>query len=374
MTFDEALAEQIRMCAACPKMCRHVCPTFFAWRSDSPTPHGRALLLHQEILGVRDLDDRGIEILYQCLECSHCLTFCKPEIDIATIVEQRRRGLVAEGRRPSGLDEMASAIHEFHNPYSESHKSRNNWLKIGESKGKTYLYFTGCTSAYREKEIASETVELIETLGFGIKVSPDEWCCGSPLFRTGDVKLGLELAQHNVAMLNAITADEIVVTCPGCYRVLSSDYPALGFELNKPVKHISQVLADELDNLHEGKFKEQITYHDPCHLGRHSNIYDEPRSIIHKISGSPIVEMEKNRENAMCCGNGAGLRTLFSDKAKKIGAERIKQATFTGANILVTSCPFCKNMLDSQSVDNLLVVDLPEFVMMAKRGRKVNID
>ena len=133
MTFDDSLAEQIRMCAACPKMCRHVCPTFFAWRSESPTPHGRALLLHQEIVGTRDLDERGIEVLYQCLECSHCLTFCKPEIDIATIVEQRRKEIVTEGRRPSGLNEMAKSIEKHHNPYSEPHESRNDWIKTKKS-------------------------------------------------------------------------------------------------------------------------------------------------------------------------------------------------------------------------------------------------
>ena len=374
MIFSEEQSEQLRMCAGCPKMCRHVCPTFFAWRSDSPTPHGRALLLHQEKLGIRELDDRAIEVLYQCLECSHCLTFCKPEIDIASLVEERRKNLVKEGRRPSGLDELANIIKEYHNPFSEPHEFRNNWLSPKKSRGKSLFYFTGCTSAYREKEIASETVELLNSLNFDVEISPDEWCCGSPLFRTGDIELGLELARHNVAVLNEIAADEILVTCPGCYRVLTQDYPSLGFELKKPVKHISQLLASHLDNLEESPFDGIITYHDPCHLGRHSNIYEEPRRIIEKISGKAVSEMERNRENAMCCGNGAGLRTLFSDKAKVIGTERIKQAKRAGANILVTACPFCKNMLDSQSDNSLKVLDLPEFVMFSKRGHKANVD
>ncbi|MGY5858074.1 MAG: (Fe-S)-binding protein [Candidatus Thorarchaeota archaeon] len=374
MTFDDSLAEQIRMCAACPKMCRHVCPTFFAWRSDSPTPHGRAMLLHQEIVGTRELDERGIEVLYQCLECSHCLTFCKPEIDIATIVEQRRRELVTEGRRPSGLNEMADSILELHNPFSESHESRNDWIKTTKDEGKKLFYFTGCTAAYREKEIASETVKLLEALGYQISLSPDEWCCGSPLIRTGDVQAGQELAIHNVELLNAIDADEIVATCPGCYRVLTQDYPDSGLELNKPVKHISQLLEEQVANLPVGNFEGSITYHDPCHLGRHCNIYDEPRKVIEKVTGAPITEMERTRDNAMCCGNGAGLRTLFTEHAKKIGEERIRQAKRTGADILVTSCPFCKNMLAEQAGTEMIVLDLPEIVQIAKEGRKVNID
>ena len=374
MIFDESLTAQIRMCAACPKMCRHVCPTFFAWRSDSPTPHGRALLIHQDIIGTRALDERGIEVLYQCLECSHCLTFCKPEIDIATIVEEQRKAIVSEGRRPEGLNEMAKATEKYHNPYSELHESRNDWLEVKKTDGKKLLYFTGCTAAYREKEIASDTVELLETLGHQVSISSDEWCCGSPLIRTGDVEFGIELAKHNVEVLNANDAEEIVVTCPGCYRVLTRDYPDYDLKLNKPVKHISQVLEEQVSNLPVGIFEGSITFHDSCHLGRHCEIYEEPRKVIEKVSGVPIVEMERTRDNAMCCGNGAGLRTLFPEKAKKIGAERVRQAKNTGANILVTSCPFCKNMLKSQSGEDLTVLDLPEMVLMAKRGRKANID
>jgi heterodisulfide reductase subunit D len=371
VTFDESLAEQIRMCAACPKMCRHVCPTFFAWRSDSPTPHGRALLIHQEIVGTRDIDDRGVEVLFQCLECSHCLTWCRPEIDVATIVEAKRRMLVTEGRRPNGLNEMASSIQKYHNPYSEPHEERNSWLKSkGKKAGRSVLYFTGCTAAYREKDIARNTVELLESLDFTVRTSPEEWCCGSPLLRTGDVELGLKLAAHNVDVFNKTVADEIVVTCPGCFRVLTKDYAELGLRLEKPVRHISQLLDGCKDSLPVFDFDAIITYHDPCHLGRHSNIYDEPRNVINQITSSKLVEMERTRENAMCCGNGAGLRTLFPGHAKIIGSERVRQAKDVGANILVTSCPFCKNMLESQAGAGLLVLDLPDFVMMAKRGRK----
>jgi heterodisulfide reductase subunit D len=375
MTFDEALTEQIRMCAACPKMCRHVCPTFFAWRSDSPTPHGRALLIHQAIIGTREIDERGVEVLFQCLECSHCLIWCKPEIDIATIVEEQRKALVAEGRRPEGLSEMALAIKNHHNPYSEPHQSRNTWLAVKKKKSnKSLFYFIGCTTAYREQEIASCTVELLESLGYQVIIgneSSDEWCCGSPLFRTGDVDLGLEQARHNTQMLNEMDVEEILVTCPGCYRVLSKDYPAHGLVLNKPVRHISQLLDEVKDNLPINAFEETITYHDPCHLGRHSGVYDEPRNVINRISKSNLVEMERTRDNAMCCGNGAGLRTLYPEHAKRIGTERVQQAIQTGASVLVTSCPFCKNMLQSQSGDDMTVIDLPELVLQAKRGRNV---
>ncbi|MHA3964363.1 MAG: (Fe-S)-binding protein [Candidatus Thorarchaeota archaeon SMTZ1-45] len=374
MIEQDKIAEQVRMCAACPKMCRHVCPTFFAWRSDAPTPHGRALLLHQEIVGTRKIDERGVEVLYQCLECSHCLTWCKPEIDIATFVELKRQELVKSGQQPKGISQLTSLVSAMHNPFDEDHSKRNMWIKISKSKGPKVLYFTGCTAAYREKDSAQDTVYLLELLGYSVEVTPDEWCCGSPLIRTGDIETGLKQAAHNVEVLNRVDAEEILVTCPGCYRVLTTDYTENGYVLNKPVLHISEFLAKSLDKLPVGKCDRLVSFHDPCHLGRHSGIYQAPRDVITQVCGVAPVEMDRNKENAMCCGNGAGLRTLFPEYAKKIGAERIRQAKNVDAKYLVTSCPFCKEMLDAQSDELLTVLDLPEFVMQFGKGRDVKTD
>ncbi|MFW9769000.1 MAG: (Fe-S)-binding protein [Candidatus Thorarchaeota archaeon] len=355
-------------------MCRHVCPTFFAWRSDAPTPHGRALLIHHEISGSRDIDDRGVEVLYQCLECSHCLTWCKPEIDIASLIEQKRRELVAEGRQPKGLRKLSVSVRKKFNPFNEPSDNRNDWIKTKKGKGTPVLYFVGCLSSYREKEIANDTVMSLELLGYRVTVTADERCCGSPLFRTGDVEGGLEIAKHNVAILNNLEVQEIVTSCPGCYRLLTQDYPTHGLEINKPVRHVSQVLSESLEKLPISKYDGNITYHDPCHLGRHSGIYDQPRDVIAHISGKPIVEMERNRNNSTCCGNGAGLRTLFPDAAKKIGTERIRHAKDVNAKYIVTSCPFCKNMLESQTDESVSVMDLPQFVTKAWMRRDVKID
>ncbi len=368
----EEIAEQVRMCAACPKMCRHVCPTFFAWRSDSPTPHGRALLIHQDITGVRPFDDRGIEVLYQCLECSACLTWCVPGIDIASIVESVRTDIVRDGRPPERLAELAKTVQEVHNPYGEDHNARNSWLKTKGDGEKQVVYFTGCTSAYREKEVAGSTVVLLQRLGHKVTVTPEEWCCGSPLLRTGFIEEALETARHNVEVLNSLEGDTIVVTCPGCYRTLSEDYPKHGLTLNKRVIHLTQFLDFQLKDLPSG-VNGRVTYHDPCHLGRHSGIYDEPRRIIEQVSEDGLVEMERTRENAMCCGNGAGLRTLFPEESRKIGRERVDQSLRTGAEYLVTACPFCKNMLKSQADDRITVLDLPEYILLAD-GHKESIN
>lgn len=360
---DATYAEQIRMCASCPKMCRHVCPTFLAWRSDGPTPHGRALLLHYEQVGTRDLDERAIEVLYQCLQCSHCLIWCVPEIDIASIVEMARARLVAEGRYPMGLEKVKQSVLDNHNPFGEEHSARSAWFSEKGSKTRRIVYFSGCTAAYREQSIAKDTLKLLQLLNYQVLVSEDEWCCASPLLRTGFVQEGLSQATHNVEVLNSMDAEAIVVTCPGCYKTLTQDYPEHGLALNKPVVHISQLLNDEISACAGIRIDTRVTFHDPCHLGRHSGIYDAPRDVITRSSGVKVTEMKRNRENATCCGNGAGLRTLFPEQAKAIGRSRIDDAKAVEATIVVTSCPFCKNMLEAQSDDSLQVLDLPEFVL-----------
>lgn len=371
MIDDETLDDMLRLCAGCSKMCRHVCPTFFAWRSDSPTPHGRALLLYQEREGVRELDDRAIEVLYQCLECSHCLTWCVPEVDIATIVEQTRTRLVNEGSYPKELDALCHSLQSYHNPFEEPHEKRNSWLKLKPQSGMKILYFTGCTAAYREQDIAQSTVEVLESLDCSVEIMPDEFCCGSPLLRTGFRSEAEKIAKHNVELINSSDVDQVVVTCPGCYRVLVEDYSEYGLELKKPIKHLSQFLEEYLDEIPELTLSQKLTYHDPCHLGRHMNIYDAPRKIIDKIAKDQFIEMERNRENATCCGNGAGMRMLFTEKAKVVGSHRVANAAEVGAGVIITACPFCKNMLDDQKTAGMSVLDLPELVLKAMKG---NVD
>jgi Fe-S oxidoreductase len=296
------------------------------------------------------------------------LTWCQPEIDIAKIVEHRRTELVKEGRHPIGLNSLAASINEHHNPFGEPHSARSDWIKVSSGKGSKIAYFTGCTSAYREKEILECTVQLLQSLGHNV-VLPDEWCCGSPLLRTGFIDAGLEQARHNVEVLNSLDVEEIVTTCPGCFRVLKDDYANHGLKLNVPVRHLSEFLEERLENLKPGNLGGNITYHDPCHLGRHMGVYDAPRKVIQRVSGSRLVEMERHADNAMCCGNGAGMRLLWPEKAKVIATERIRHAKDIDANVIITACPFCKNLLTSQAADEMQVIDLPELVIMALKKK-----
>jgi len=156
-----------------------------------------------------------------------------------------------------------------------------------------------------------------------------------------------KLIKHNIKDFNEKGAKTLFTACAGCYRTWKKDYPALiGEELPFEVKHITEVLI-ELLNKNQIPFKPEehekikVTYHDPCHLGRHMDLYEIPREIISKIPGIQLVEMKRNRKNAWCCGAGGGVKSQFPDLAKDISKERIREAIESEADILTTSCPFC---------------------------------
>jgi heterodisulfide reductase subunit D len=191
-------------------------------------------------------------------------------------------------------------------------------------------------------------------------------------FRTGLRDTAEYLTKKVVEMVHQTGARTVLFSCPGCYRTFSLDYPGilkepLGFEM----KHIAEYLL-ELDNLKFNKeVKATVTYHDPCHLGRHMEIYEAPREFIEKIPGVKLVEMERNRRVAYCCGAGGGLRGAFPDISLSIARERVEEAQRTGSQILTSACPFCKlNLKDAvgQLSSPMEMIDIVELALRAVKG------
>jgi len=198
----------------------------------------------------------------------------------------------------------------------------------------------------------------------------DEWCCGSVLLRTGDRKGAVQLAQHNVEALRAQGARVVVTGCPGCYRTLKFDYPKLLGSTGLEVLHSSQLFSHLISG-NKIELKSDVvgslTYHDPCHLGRHCGEYEAPRRVLKSIPGAEIVEMQRTRENSWCCGAGGGLRSAFPDLSLRIAEKRVLEAAGTGAECLVSACPFCRSNLkgavDSlEMAESLMVLDLSELL------------
>ncbi|OWT32422.1 hypothetical protein BGI41_07745 [Methanobrevibacter sp. 87.7] len=232
------------------------------------------------------------------------------------------------------------------------------------------LYFRGCTARERDSDIEESTKYILDKAGIDYHVLDNEECCGSVLLRSGFEEDALDLMKENIKLLE--NEDLILTSCAGCYKTLSEDYKnLLGVDLN--VIHISQFLKKLID---EGKIEVNdnfsnlnVSYHDPCHLGRALEVFDEPRYVIEKYAN--LVEMENNRENALCCGSGGGVKSAFPEISNDIAKNRIKQAKDTDSNILISSCPFCKLNLNSNSDDDMKVLDLSEFVAKALKHEDI---
>ncbi len=232
------------------------------------------------------------------------------------------------------------------------------------------VYFAGCMATYRLPTIAEATIKVLRHAGVDFKMlGEDEWCCGSVTFRTGFVEDGKKMARHNVDALKAIGATRVVTACAGCFRTLSMDYPEiLGEDLPFEVVHFPTLLKELIE---EGKLtfpkgeSISVTYHDPCHIGRHMGLYDDPREALEGIPQITLREMDKSRETASCCGAGGGVRSTNRDLARGAAEIRIQEAEETGASVLTTACPFCTfNLREGveRSGSELEMLDFPEFV------------
>ena len=185
--------------------------------------------------------------------------------------------------------------------------------------------------------------------------------------RTGHHDKGVELMRHNLELIEKTKAKQIVFSCSGCFRAFRTDYQREMGNLGVELTHVSQLLAKYIK---EGKLKFKskdavVTYHDPCHLGRHEGVYSEPRDVIASIPGVKFEEMDRITMNAWCCGAGGGVKSAFKDFALKTSEERIREAELTGASFLLSCCPTCKNNLRDgaeSSKSNIKVMDLTEFL------------
>lgn len=241
------------------------------------------------------------------------------------------------------------------------------------------MYFRGCVVREKLTNIADATETILKTAGLDYTILENEPCCGSFLMRTGFEDEALKVMEKTLKQLNKNEGEEILVSCAGCYNTLKNDYKELfGVELN--VKHTSELLKELIS---EGKIKvkktpKKVTYHDPCHLGRHSDIYEEPREVINETS--VLVEMDRNRERSRCCGAGAGVKSAFPETALKVASKRIQDAESTNAEIIITSCSFCilnlenalKYTLDNENRGSVSsVLDITELILMGLEHEEV---
>lgn len=241
--------------------------------------------------------------------------------------------------------------------------------KATDSSALEILYFVGCTASFdiNVKEVGINTINIFDAIGltYGI-LGSDEKCCGSVLLRIGDQDFE-RLAKQNIALFNSLGIKTLVTSCAGCFRTIKFDYPKVG-KLHMQVLHTSELLARLIEDHRLQVTREvplKVTYHDPCHLGRHSNLYEAPRRLLRAIPGLQFVEMSRVREFSRCCGAGGGLKAGFPDIQNRMAQERIRDAEKTGASRLVSTCPFCYQGLQigaNATKSRVKVTDITELI------------
>ena len=305
-----------------------------------------------------------LKSVYACTVCGACYEKCKQitsvELGAPELFEAMRREMASKGWILDVHKAIADKIEETRNAYGEKYEYKVNAETTAGNAD--VLYYIGCTARYRVPEIADAMLGIFDKLGLKYQVMGEEWCCGSVLFRTGQVEAAKELVAHNVEEIRKSGAKTVVFTCPGCLKTFEKDYPDMGVEL----LHSTQFLTRQ-GNMNLKKEGLKAAYHDPCHLGRDLGIYEEPRAVLSEVAD--IKEMKREREQAWCCGSGGGVKSAFDDFALWSAAERLKEAKEAGAEALVSACPFCKrNLKEAAEKEELEVYDVVELVNRCLEG------
>ncbi len=352
--IKESGGDAFKLCYQCG-LCDTVCP----W--NRVRAFSMRKLVRQAVFGLTEIE---AEDMWLCTTCGTCPQQCPRDVkQIESGVSLRRiateYGVYPASAKP--VSAIRASLSGEGNPLNLERKERARWAEGLSVKpfteGMDLLYFPGCYLCYdpRLMKVARATAGILDRAGsdFGI-LGDKENCCGESIRKTGDEDLFKRLARENIKTFVENGVKNILVSSPHCFHTFKNEYPE--FMVQFEVVHISQYLFDLLcrEKLSLGKeYRKKVAYHDPCYLGRHNGIYDDPREVLKKIPGIELVEMADSRENSLCCGGGGGRIWMETPKGERFSDLRVEQAIAAGAEVLVTSCPYCiTNFEDSRLVLN----------------------
>jgi len=364
-------------CLECGK-CTSICPVSRYDSGFSPR-----MMIEHALLGFEDALVHNNK-LFSCLTCYTCQPECPSDVDFPVFVREARS--LAQDNGQHGIcahsGQLQSLARLMTNPGVK--QNRLEWLTKEHriSDKSEVLFWVGCAPYFEPifedlefsaLDIAKASLKTMNVLGIEPKLLSDERCCGHDALWTGDVETFRRLAEHNAARIKEAGVKRIVFSCPEGYRTFKMDYPEY-VELECEVLHLSELVAEKIGEkgLKFKEVKKKVTYQDPCRLGRHMGIYEAPRKVIESIPGIELVEMEHSGTESICCGTSAF--TNCDAYSNALRAERLAEASATGAEVLITACPKCQTHLkcamtdkgeEHRAIPKIEIMDLASLVAQA---------
>ncbi len=357
--------EAFKLCYQCG-LCDTVCP----W--NRVRDFSMRKIVRQATFGLPEIDG---DDMWLCTTCGRCPQRCPRGVETIDVSVSFRRIASEADIVPGPVHTVSTSLAAEGNPLREERATRGDWARDIAvkpfSEGMEILYFPGCYLSYdrRLRKAAVATANILNKAGvdFGI-LGSQENCCGESIRKAGAEELFKRLARENIKTFVDHGVKKILVSSPHCYHTFKNEYTE--FKANFEVIHISQYLFDLIrDGRLEitGEYRKKITYHDPCYIGRHNGIYDEPREVLKKIPGLELVEMADTRQESLCCGGGGGRIWMETARGERFSDLRIKQAIDVGAEELVTACPYCITMFEDSRLsledsEILQIKDITEII------------
>lgn len=341
-------------------------------------------LIYRILVAGNGFNLEGREELWDCTTCSTCSSRCPKQVNPMEAIVAMRSAIVEKGKVHPNVKTALESTFRQGNPLKMPREDRGLWAKDLQIKafaesGAEYLYYVGCTPSYdpRGQKVARALVTLLQSAGvdFGI-LGNDENCCSSEVRRLGEAGLFEAMVEENTEMFKELKVEKMFTVSPHCFNAFKNDYRSIeaGAAFGAQVQHYTQVLAELLRDgrlKFNGKFEKKVTYHDPCYLGKHNGIFDEPRNVLTGIPGVELIEMDRSREKSLCCEGGGGRMWLEgTNPGTRLAQLRVKEALDTGAEVLATACPFCLLTLEEavkhlNAEEKIRVLDVAEIAAQA---------
>ncbi|MHA1315682.1 MAG: (Fe-S)-binding protein [Candidatus Helarchaeota archaeon] len=373
---DTMMIKHYYLCTSCGT-CREKCTILRNDLLESFSPRSRVTIAGDLFLNKLGITQRVKDVIFSCTLCGLCHNSCPSGVDVMETVKATRRYILEKGAGPESLKALINSLMDEKNIFMLDNSDRMDWAADIEEDVKNKIkkqaetaIYVGCQESFKGSlyNIPEALVLIFNRLNYDYTLlGEDEWCCGAPFFLLGlkDEK-SKQLMVHNVEAMKSLGVKKIITTCPGCYKAWNEEYRKMDKELPFEIKHSTEILADFIkDNTLKitKPFKAKVVFQDPCELGRHSGIYEAPRIILKNIPELELIELEREKADAYCCGGGGLCKATYPDTAAEIAGSVVDKYIDAGAEVIVTSCPACfDNLVGAIEGKDVKLIDIHDLV------------